>query len=78
MGTVEHYLRHSYVLLDFSIYSLWSLFINVQLGWGGDLSSYKHNIKHKTNMGQPHYKQRPRESKTISQPSTQLPPHQQS
>lgn len=45
---------------------------------GGDLSSYKHNIKHKTNMGQPHYKQRPRESKTISQPSTQLPPHQQS
>lgn len=46
--------------------------------WGRDLSSYKHNIKHKTNMGQPHYKQRPRESKTISQPSTQLPPHQQS
>lgn len=34
MGTVEHYLRHSYVLLDFSIYSIWSLFMNVQLGWG--------------------------------------------
>lgn len=35
--------------------------------WGGrDLSYYKHSIKHKTNMGQPHYKQRPRESKTIN------------
>lgn len=37
MGTVEHYLRHSYVLLDFSIYSIWSLFINVQLGCGGEI-----------------------------------------
>lgn len=43
------------------------------LGGGGNLSYYKHNIKHKTNMGQPHYKQRPRESKTISPAPNFLP-----
>lgn len=31
-----------------------------------DLSYYKHSIKHKTNMGQPHYNRRPRESETNS------------
>lgn len=36
------------------------------LGKKKDLSYYKHSIKHKTNMGQPHYNQRPRESKTNS------------
>lgn len=40
---------------------------------GGDLSYYKHSIKHKTNMGQPHYNQRPRESKTNSLASSSFP-----
>lgn len=40
---------------------------------GGDLSYYKHSIKHKTNMGQPHYSQRPRESKTNSLASSSFP-----
>lgn len=42
--------------------------------WEGALSYYKHSIKHKTNMGQPHYKQRPRESKTISPAPNCFPP----
>lgn len=41
---------------------------------GVDLSYYKHSIKHKTNMGQPHYKQRPRESKTTSPAPSFFPP----
>lgn len=40
---------------------------------GGDLSYYKHSVKHKTNMGQPHYNQRPRESKTNSLSSSSFP-----
>lgn len=38
-----------------------------------DLSYYKHSVKHKTNMGQPHYNQRPRGNKTNSLASSFCP-----